>query len=229
MISVILPTYNEKDNIEEVVERIYDTLKEDKEVFVVDDDSPDETWKVAQDLSGRYKNLFVIRRKKNRGLAKSVVRGFDESDGEKIVVMDADLQHPPEKLTEIVEALEGNDIVVGSRKVEGGEVENWPWYRKLVSVGAEALARLFLSDVKDVNDILSGFFGVNREVVENVKFNPLGYKILLEVLVKGDYSTVKEVPYTFKDRETGSSSLGFRQYCTYTRHVFRLFLHKLSV
>jgi len=228
MISVVLPTYNERKNVEEAVERVYGALKGEKEVIVVDDDSPDRTWELVEDLSEDYAGLSVIRRRSDRGLAKSVVRGFEEAEGEKIIVMDADLQHPPEKIPDIVEALDRSDVAVGSRKVEGGEVENWPWHRKLVSLGAEGIARILLTETGDVKDILSGFFGVRREVVDGVDFNPLGYKILLEVLVKCDYSSVKEVPYTFKDRETGSSSLTFKQYFTYLHHVLRLYLYRLS-
>lgn len=228
MITVVLPTYNEEENIEEVIDRIYSSVEEQIEVIVVDDDSPDGTWELVESLSDNYGNLHVIRRTEDKGLAKSVVRGFEEAEGEKIIVMDADLQHPPEKLPEIIEALDTKDIVIGSRKVEGGEVEDWPWHRKLVSLGAETVARFFLREVKNVKDILSGFFGVRKEVVEAVQFNPIGYKILLEVLVKSNYSSVKEVPYTFKDRETGSSSLGLKQHFTYLHHVFRLFLYRLS-
>ncbi|MFP4117206.1 MAG: polyprenol monophosphomannose synthase [Candidatus Aenigmatarchaeota archaeon] len=227
MISVVLPTYNERKNLEEVVERICSCIEGDFEIVVVDDDSPDGTWELAEELSSEYKNLRSVRRREDRGLAKSVVRGFQESKGGRIVVMDADLQHPPEKIPELVEALEDNDLAVGSRKVEGGEVENWPWHREFVSFGAERIARFFLQDVNSVKDIMSGFFAVRKEVVENVNFNPIGYKILLEILVKCDYSSLKEIPYTFKDRETGSSSLGFRQYITYLRHLFRLCIYDL--
>lgn len=224
MFSVIVPTYNERKNITEFVERVEATLEDiEHELIVVDDDSPDGTWELAQELAEDNPNLKVIRRTNEKGLATAVVRGLEEANGEKLAVIDADLQHPPQKLLDIYEKLIKNyDIVVASRNMEGGGVEEWPWYRKAVSKGAELISRVFLPSTREITDPMSGFFGLDRSVIEDKKLEPEGYKILLEILEKGDYDNTAEIPYTFENREKGSSALGTRQYINYLKHVFKL-------
>lgn len=223
-LSIVIPTYNERKNLKELVDRVESTLKEiEYELIIVDDDSPDKTWKLAEKISNQRENVKSIRRTKEKGLATAVVRGFKESKGNILGVMDSDLQHPPEKLSELLrEIKKSNDIVIGSRHTGGGRVENWPFFRKLVSKVAELICRILLRKVKNIKDPLSGFFMVKKEVLEGLELNPEGYKILLEVLAKGEYDKVKEVPYIFKDREEGSSSCGMKEYFNYLKHVFKL-------
>ena len=222
-VSVIIPTYNERDNLEELLYRIDMALKgRDYEVIIVDDDSPDRTWELAQELSEKYP-VKGIRRTEEKGLSSAVIRGFKEASGDVFVVMDADLQHPPEKIPELLERIEnGADIAIGSRYVPGGKVENWYWYRKLISRGAILIGRLALPKIRDVKDPVSGFFALRREVVENAQLNPIGFKILMEILIKGDYERVEEVPFTFGLRKAGESKLSGKTMVKYLKHVYRL-------
>ncbi len=222
-VSVIIPTYNERDNLEELFERISNALKGyDYEIIVVDDDSPDRTWEFAQKLSERYP-VKVVRRTDEKGLSSAVIRGFREAGGDVFVVMDADLQHPPEKIPELVKAIEnGADIAIASRYVPGGAVKNWYWYRKLISRGAIMIGRLALPRIRDVKDPVSGFFALRREVVDGIELNPIGFKILMEVLIKGRYDKVVEVPFTFGLRKAGESKLSGKTMVSYLKHVYRL-------
>ncbi|WP_048146468.1 glycosyltransferase [Pyrococcus abyssi] len=222
-VSVIVPTYNERENLEELFSRIDKALKDyDYEIIVVDDDSPDETWKKAQELSSVYP-VKVIRRINEKGLSSAVIRGFKEASGDVFVVMDADLQHPPEVIPELLKRIkEGADLAIASRYVKGGRVENWPLYRKLISKGAIMIARVALPKIRSIKDPVSGFFALKRNVVDNVNLNPIGFKILLEILIKGRYSRVEEVPFTFGTRLSGESKLKGKTMLNYLRHVYRL-------
>lgn len=224
-ISIIVPTYNERDNLEELFERISSSLRGRAfEIIVVDDDSPDRTWEKAQELSQKYP-IRVLRRTKERGLSSAVIRGFEIAEGDVFVVMDADLQHPPEVIPKLIEAIEkGADIAVASRYVKGGGVENWYWYRRVISKGAIMIGRVALPKIRNIKDPVSGFFALRREVVENVELNPVGFKILLEILIKGRYGSAVEVPFTFGLRSAGESKLGQKQIFDYLRHLWRLML-----
>jgi len=199
----------------------------DYEIIIVDDDSPDGTWMKAKELSKTYP-VKVIRRVNERGLASAVLRGFREASGDIIVVMDADLQHPPEVIPNLVrKAYEGYDLVVASRYVRGGGIEGWSMYRRLVSKGAIFLARFILPEARRVRDCVSGFFLVKRSIVEGVKLNPMGFKLLLEILVKCRPKLICEVPFTFRSRSRGESKLGYMEYINYLRHLLRLTVWRL--
>ncbi|WP_461865283.1 glycosyltransferase [Thermococcus sp.] len=222
-VSVIVPTYNERENLEELFDRISKALNGyDFEIVIVDDDSPDKTWEKAQVLAEKYP-VKVIRRQREKGLSSAVIKGFKEADGDVFVVMDADLQHPPEVIPKLLEAIErGAEIVIASRYVKGGKVKNWYWYRKLISKGAIMIGRVALPKIRHIKDPVSGFFALRKEVVENVALNPIGFKILLEILVKGKYQRVIEVPFTFGLRHAGESKLGKKTMLNYLKHVYRL-------
>ncbi|BAA29119.1 glycosyltransferase [Pyrococcus horikoshii] len=222
-VSIIVPTYNERDNLEELFSRISSALKGyDYEIIIVDDDSPDKTWEKAMELSKLYP-VKVIRRVNEKGLSSAVIRGFSEASGDVFVVMDADLQHPPEVIPSLLREIEkGNDIAIASRYVKGGKVENWPFYRRLISRGAIIIGRLALPKIAGIKDPVSGFFALKRSVVEGVKLNPIGFKILMEILIKGKYSRVTEVPFTFSTRKFGESKLKGKTMVNYLRHVYRL-------
>ena len=222
-ISVIVPTYNERENLEELFDRISRALEGyEYEIIIVDDDSPDGTWEFAQQLGKRYP-VKVIHRTNEKGLSSAVIRGFREASGDVFVVMDADLQHPPEVIPELLKAIEdGADVAIASRYVPGGGVKNWYWYRKLISKGAIMIGRLALPKIRNVKDPVSGFFALRREVVEGVNLNPVGFKILMEILIKGKYGKVAEVPFTFGLRKAGESKLGTKTMLNYLRHVYRL-------
>ncbi|WP_233204287.1 polyprenol monophosphomannose synthase [Halegenticoccus soli] len=223
-ISIIIPTYNESQNVVHVIERCRAALEGyEFEIIVVDDDSPDGTWKLVEDQYADDPEIRVVRRTDGRGLAAAVSRGFREASCEYCAVMDADLQHPPEKLPELIEALQpGVDVVIGSRHVDEGGIEDWPWIRRLVSRGATFIARLAVPEVRGISDPMSGFFAIRREVVSGIDLRPTGYKILLEILAKGDYDRVVEVPYVFRERERGSSKLTMQEYVRFLEHVLML-------
>jgi dolichol-phosphate mannosyltransferase len=211
-LSIIVPTYNEAENVRELIERVEASLKGlDFEVIVVDDSSPDGTAEIAEELGKIYGNVKVVKRPRKMGLASAVLDGMKVAKHELIAVMDADLQHPPELLPKLLEkAREGYDIVVASRYVEGGGIEEWGFWRRLISRGATFLAHAFLPKTRGVKDPMSGFFLFRRGVVEGIELNPIGYKLLLEVLVKGRYEKVIEVPYVFKVRKRGKANWGSR-------------------
>ncbi len=222
-VSIIIPTYNERENLEELFDRIRRALKDyDFEIIIIDDNSPDRTWEKALELSEEYP-IKVIRRIEEKGLSSAVIRGFKEARGDVFVVMDADLQHPPEIIPKLLEAIEsGAHIAIASRYVKGGKVKNWYWYRKLISRGAIMIGRVALPKIRGIKDPVSGFFALRREVIENISLNPIGFKILMEILVKGKYQKVKEIPFTFGLRHAGESKLGKKTMFNYLKHVYRL-------
>lgn len=208
-ISVIIPTFNEKENIETIVSRVHSALNNQYnfEIIVVDDDSPDLTWKIANDLKVRFKNLKVLRRIDRKGLSSAVVDGFLIASGEKFAVIDADLQHDHTILPQFVKGLDQFDFVVGSRKVEGGGIDGWSKRRRFVSWSATVLANTLLGTY--LNDPMSGFFGIQKKVFDSIvkDINPKGFKILLELIHISKSTSIKEIGYTFKPRIHGESKL----------------------
>lgn len=227
-VSLVIPTYNERENIGNLLQQVYVVLKETGhsfEVIVVDDDSPDGTWQVVQEMRSAYPNLRVLRRMYERGLARAVLRGWQEAQGEILAVIDGDLQHPPETLALLIEALEkqGGDIAVASRHVRGGGVSKWNIFRRGISWGATLAASWMLpGTLTTVRDPMSGYFAIHRSVIEGCTLKPEGYKILLEVLARGHYQAVIEVPYIFIERQQGHSKLGLRQYWEFVTHLLCL-------
>jgi len=227
-VSVILPTYNERDNLPHVIpriERVIDREGWDAEVLVVDDDSPDGTAEVARELAEEYGNIRVIVRKERPGLGLAYRRGFREAEGDVVVCMDADGQHPPEYLPNLVNpVLDGAcDFGLGSRYVEGAQVENFPWYRRLNSWGARVVARILLK--LPYRDPTSGFRAIRREILEEGRpFVSEGFEIQVETLAKAHHMgyRVREIPFTFQPREHGSSNVGLRQILRYLRGVIRI-------
>lgn len=224
LLSVIVPTYMERESIVELIERIEASLKLlPSELIIVDDSSPDGTAECAEELNHRYGNIRVIRREGKLGLSSAVLAGFQKARGGVLGVMDADLQHPPELLSEMYGKIsDGYDLVVASRYVEGGETEGLGLGRRAVSRGATALAHFLLPRTRSVRDVVSGFFMFRREAIEGVELRPVGYKILLEIVVRGKYDSVAEIPYTFKPRRAGKSHLNMREIWNYMVHIWRL-------
>lgn len=208
-ISLVIPTFNEAENIPIIVDTIFNILKHkglDGEVIIVDDDSPDGTWEIAESLKTVY-NVKVLRRLDKRGLSSAVIDGFKMASGDIIGVMDADMSHPPEKIPELLEPIISNksDIVIGSRYVEGARIENWPLGRKLSS----RIATLAVRGLTRVRDPMSGFFFFRQGVIEGIELSSKGFKIGLQIIVKGKYNNTTEVPINFRDRKHGHSKLGF--------------------
>ncbi len=181
------------------------------ELVVVDDGSPDGTADLAEGL-GRAHPVRVVRRAAKLGLASAVVAGFDAARGDVLLVMDADLSHPPEIAPKLLDAIAGGaELAVGSRYVAGGGTEDWPLQRRVVSRVACLMGNLLVP----VRDSTSGFFALRRSVIERVKLNPIGFKIGFEVMARGRYRKAVEVPYVFRDRELGKSKFGQREIFQY--------------
>lgn len=211
-VSVIVPTYNEKESIVPLVERIDAALKNiNYEIVFVDDNSPDGTGQVIQKLATRFPIQFISREKKD-GLASAILQGFAAAHGSYIGAINADLQHPPEVLKGLVHSLqEGSEIAIASRYIPGGGIRDWGWWRRSVSWGATTFARLLLPKIRSVHDPLSGCYLMQKEIIPSPDHKVPGFKILLEVLMQGQYEKVSEVPYVFVPRQHGKSKLGFRQ------------------
>ncbi len=224
LISLIIPTYNESKNIPILLERISVCLSGiPKEVIVVDDNSPDKTWEIARSLSIQYPWLRVIRRMTERGLSSAVLGGFEIAEGEILAVMDSDLQHDEKALLSFISAFQnGADIVVGSRKVNGGGIEDWSNARKFVSWVATLLAKIALP--QSISDPMSGFFAIKRNIYEIHKhqINPRGFKILLEFLARAKHCKVHEIGYTFKGRIHGESKLSGKVIFDYIFALYEL-------
>lgn len=234
-LSMIVPTYNESRNIREMVERLtklldgpFDTAYE---IIVVDDDSPDRTWELALALTAEYPRLRVMRRQSERGLSTAVIRGWQAARGEILAVIDADLQHPPEVTLALSKEIErGADLAVASRHIEGGGVSDWSLPRRIVSRVAQLIGLVILPGVVGrVSDPMSGYFMMRRAAIQGVELNPLGYKILIEVLGRGDFRWIGEVPYVFRERVEGESKATARIYVDYLRHLLRLRLSTLPI
>ncbi len=221
-VSIVIPTYNEAANIGLLVKKIHRSLQANYEVIIVDDSSPDGTGKIAENLSKSFP-LRVIHRKGKLGLGSAVLAGFEAARGEVLGVMDADLQHPPDIVPELVRIVnQGADIAIGSRYVPNGGFQNFASIRKLAS----KLATLAARPLVRVKDPMSGFFFLRRKVVEDVALEPRGYKILLEILVKGKYKEVVEIPYLFADRKLGQSKLDSKVALSFLQHLVVLYFSK---
>jgi dolichol-phosphate mannosyltransferase len=223
-LSIVVPTYMEAENIPMLVEGVENALKGVSfELIIVDDNSPDGTAALAEKLNGKYGNIKVLRRPGKLGLGSAVLEGFREAKSDVLAVMDADLQHPPKLLPQMYrEICEGYSLVVASRYVDGGGVEGWSLLRKIASLGAVKLAHLLLPKTRSVRDPMSGFFMLRRSVVDGVGLSSRGFKVLLEILVKGRYGSVVEVPYVFKPRRRGESKLNLKETLHYAFLLIKL-------
>ncbi|HHT9145828.1 MAG TPA: polyprenol monophosphomannose synthase [Candidatus Wunengus sp. YC61] len=226
-ISIIVPTYNEKETIISFLEKTTCQITNNNlnaEIIVVDDGSPDGTAELISDFSKEHTNITLLNRQGKLGLASACIYGFRHTDSPIIGVMDSDFSHAPNALPYLLNPLLYNlcDITVGSRYISGGRILNWPLRRHITSRTACYLGSL-LTTIKDVT---SGFFFLKREVIREKDLDPVGFKICLEILVKGDYQTILEVPYTFSDRVTGKSKMGTKEMLLYLQHLYKLYKYK---
>ena len=226
-LSIVIPTYNEKENIEALLYRIRDVLEKsgcnDYEIIVVDDNSPDGTASIVRKIGETDDRIKLIVRTKERGLATAVKEGIKQSKKKFVVVMDADFQHPPELIPDLYETIqEGYDVVVASRYVKGGGVEGWSRLRLAASKTGCLIARMLVRGARKVRDNMSGFFIVKRDSIDLDKLKPKGYKILLEILGRHERLKVKEIPYTFKNRKAGKSKISTNTLVDFLIHVFNI-------
>jgi len=227
-VTLVIPTYNESGNMPVILDKIFEVYENsnlDGYVIVVDDESPDQTWKVAEDLKEVYPKLSVLRRQDKKGLSSAVLDGFALAETDIIGVIDADLSHPPEKIPELVEPIINGmaDFTLGSRYIDQGGTENWPWSRRITS----QIATLVVAGLTDVKDPMSGFFFLKKDLIKNVQLSPKGFKIALEILVRSNCKKVKEIPIVFRDREYGESKLSSNVIIDYLLHVAKLYIYKI--
>ena len=225
-LTVVVPTYREVANIPHLIDRLQAVRARseiDLELILMDDDSQDGSEEMV--LASGHSWVRLITRKSGRGLSTAVLEGLRLSQREVLVVMDADLSHPPEKIPEMLAALDaGADVAVGSRFTEGGSTaDDWGVFRWLNS----RIATLLALPLAALRDPMSGFFALRRAtVVAGEDFAPIGYKILLEIIIKCRCRMVVEVPIHFDNRLYGESKLSFREYLRYIRHLRRLYVYK---
>lgn len=228
LLSLVLPTYNERENLPAVVDRLVRSLEDgavDFEIVVVDDDSPDGTWALAEEMSARDPRIRCVRRIGERGLATAVVAGWRHARGRILGVMDADLQYRPESLPVMLAIMRerGADIAIGSRYAPGATVQEWSVKRWAISLSARLIARLALPDaVGSILDPGAGYFLVERRVLDGVDLRPRGFKILIEVLARGRFDRVIEVGQQYEGRKEGQSKLRGRQVVEYVTHLMEL-------
>ncbi|MYC80836.1 MAG: glycosyltransferase family 2 protein [Acidobacteria bacterium] len=228
-VSIIVPTFREAANIPRLVERIHAALSDSGiswELLLVDDNSEDGSEAVVAELAGRLPVRMVTRRQPPRDLSLSVIEGIRLCRFDRLVVMDADLSHPPERIADLLAALDGDcDMVIGSRYAPGGLIDQtWSPWRLLNSRVATSMAFPLVSCA----DPMAGFFATDRRVLPVLQtLQPIGYKIALELMVRGQLR-VKELPIDFRDRRLGSSKMNWRQQLKFLRHLCRLYLFKFG-
>jgi dolichol-phosphate mannosyltransferase len=229
VISIVVPTFREAENLPHVARAVADAFAGRDwtyELLFIDDDSQDGSEEICQGLA-RGHPIRIVVRKGERGLATAVIHGIEVSRGDIVVVMDADLSHPASAIPRMVERLESgeSDFVLGSRYVEGGTVhDDWSLFRKLNSVVPSLLSR----PLCHLRDPMSGFFAIHRsDMPDRSRLSPIGYKIALEIFVKGDFQRPSEVPIHFADRQFGESKLSLKEQLNFLRHLVRLYLYKL--
>jgi len=236
VLSIVVPTYNERDRLPELVRAVFDAYRAagvDGELVIVDDNSPDGTGDIAsqhgKSISNGKLSIQVVRRQAKLGLSSAILAGVQSSSGDIVVVMDGDFSHPPQTIPHMVEEIQNSkyDIVVASRYIKGGSIAGWPFKRRLMSKGATKIAKYGLGI--QVQDPMSGFFAFRRHIIEGVKFDAIGYKMLLEILVKTKGAKVKEVPYTFTNRRDGTSKLDTCVMLDYFRAVWKLYRYGKSL
>ncbi|KAK9484315.1 nucleotide-diphospho-sugar transferase [Lipomyces starkeyi] len=228
--SVIVPAYHEHANIRPLTTRLFAALDEPKnaELIFVDDNSRDGSVEEVEKLKAEGYNVDIIVRTKERGLSSAVIRGFTDAHGKYLVCMDADLQHPPERVPAFFHALKSNAFVLGTRySPEVSMDKDWPLIRRVISAGARMLAR----PLTTVSDPMSGFFGIQKDYVLKAKnVNAQGFKIALDLLIKAEIPTtlIAEVPFSFGVRTVGESKLTGKVMVYYLDQLKELYFYKFG-
>jgi len=231
---VVIPTFNERENIAKLIPAIFLAIPTDLEIIVVDDNSPDGTAQIVIDWQTVYQNsIHLIKREKKSGLGSAYIAGFKkalEIGADLIVEMDADFSHSPNDLPKLITTcMNGVDLTIGSRKIPGGGVTGWNWKRKFMSNGAMFLAR-FILNLK-TKDVTAGFRCYQRKVLETIGLETItsnGYAFQEEILYRVEKSgfTIKEIPVIFNDRKVGRSKLGPGEIVEFFAIILRLKLKK---
>lgn len=227
--TISIATYNEKENIEKLIRQIFSLAIDDLSVIIIDDNSPDGTAEIVEKLKGDFPGLRLIRRPGKLGYGSAHIAGFKramEEGAEIIVSMDADFSHQPERINNLARAIiDGADVAVGSRKIHGGEIIGWNWWRKFASGGAMLTAKIFLGIRTE--DLTSGFRAYRRSVFDQINLDSIdsdGYSFLEELiyLIEKAGLKVKEIPITFVDRRHGRSKLSKKEIVKFFVTIFRI-------
>ncbi len=237
MVTILLPTYNEKDNLPALVRKILQLDLNDIEVLIIDDNSPDGTGEIADNLKKEYSNVKVLHRTGERGLGSAIKAGFEKSESDIIGVMDTDLSHDASILPEIINQMKhGADFVIGSRYTNNiyidakgvmrrGGIKEWTFLRRLVS----RIATLMVKPLTRIKDPMSGFFFIKKDVIRQMNINPNSCKICLDIIVRGQYKRVVEVPYIFTNRKRGKTKIfTINEMLKYLSYIVFLYKYKLS-
>jgi dolichol-phosphate mannosyltransferase len=232
-LALTIPTLREAENIHGLLDHVrsvLDPLSIPYEILVVDDDSRDGTEEIVSAISREDPRVRILVRKGQRGLSGAILHGWQNTDAAILGVMDADLQHPPELLPKLIAAMySGRDLVIGSRYTAGGTMSDWNLVRKLISAAAVWVTWPIQRSGLRAKDPMSGFFLVRRECLEGIPFQRSGFKLLLEILVRGHIRSVEEIPFAFGQRYRGASKASFKVAVDYARLLARLYASRLGL
>jgi len=222
--TIIIPAYEERENLEVLLPQIFENINGSSEVIVVNDESGDGTFEYCNGLKRNgYPTLHCLNKRDRKGLASAVVSGMRFARYDNIIVMDGDCQHKPEHLPAMIEALEEHDLVVGTRYfIKGGECPGLGLFRKIGSIGCNLLAY----PLTHLHDSTSGFFGFNKwtEEYSILNLDPSAFKIGLELYPQ--FSNKGEIPISFAPRVYGTSKMTAAQVIKYFKQLIRLYIHK---
>jgi len=226
-LSVVVPTFKESENIGPFLEALCDSLDPvlpgNYEIVVMDDDSPDGTLDAAAAVAATHPQIRLVKRVNKRELATAVIRGWQLARGQALSTINADFQHPPALIAGLWQLLQTNDLVVASRYCKGGGVGNWSMTRRILSRGATLIGQIILPQIYNrLTDPLSGCYMLRRETIVDVELNPLGYKSLIEIMVRGRIRTIAELPYQMRERERGASKATGARSLDYIKQLIRL-------
>lgn len=231
-LALVIPTLREAENIRGVLDHVRSVLDPTKvpyEILVVDDDSRDGTEAIVSEVSVQDPRVRLLVRKGEKGLSGAVLYGWERTDAAILGVMDADMQHPPELLPQLLSAIqEGCDLAIGSRYTKGGQLGEWNPVRKFLSAAAVWVTWPLQSGHARANDPMSGFFMVHSSCLRQAVFQKTGFKLLLEVLVRGQIKTVKEIPFAFGLRHKGASKANLKVGWDYALLLGRLYAAKFG-
>lgn len=229
-LALIIPTLNEAENLPQLLRHVRAVLAPvgiDYEVLVVDDNSCDGTDMIVSGIAREDERVHLLVRKGERGLSGAVLYGWRHTNAAILGVMDADLQHPPELLLGLMSAIDaGNDLAIGSRYTAGGCLGDWNPLRRLLSAAAVWVTWPIQRAGLRAKDPMSGYFLVRRECVDQIRFQPSGFKLLLEILVRGRIRSVAEIPFAFGQRYRGASKANLEVAREYAKLLAKLYAER---